>query len=287
MRSHGQVTELREGTATDHVCWVYTGDDDLDAGVGRFLEAGLERGERVLGVGETAIESLRRQSAEYGGGDLLGARGVLETLTLAEAYAAAGEFAAGRQRDFYDAATRRALADGFTGLRVVADVSAVAADGDHRPALVHWEHTADEYAVHGPGFTAMCLYRADLGTDALTDVATVHPLVRAPAAVAPFQVFFDDDHVVLAGSVDTFSAPRLEVVLTGSPAATATVTRLDLGRLEFVDVTGCRVLARWAQRLEERGGRLEVVRASRPLRRIWGTLALHGLAPVTFVGEPA
>jgi anti-anti-sigma factor len=113
----------------------------------------------------------------------------------------------------------------------------------------------------------------------------VQPLTRTQAQ-APFQVFFEDDRVVLAGCVDTFSAPRLETLLTASPAGAPVVT-LDVARLEFIDVAGCRVLARWAQRLAECGGRLEVVGASRLLRRIWGTLALHGLAPVAFVEEPA
>jgi anti-anti-sigma factor len=284
MRAHGRVSELPEAGATDHVCWVYAGEGDLDVAVGRFLDGGLARGERVMGVGEAVIGSLHRESARHGGSDALLARGALETLTLDEAYAATGEFLPDRQFDFYDAATRRAFADGFTGLRVIAEASALAADADLRPELVRWEHLADNYIAQGPGFTALCAYRADLGQDTLADLSSVHPLVRAPDGVPEFQVFFDEDRVVLTGSVDTFSAAQLETVLTASPTD-GTSTVLDLGLLEFVDVAGCRVLARWAQHLNTHGGRLAVTGASRLVQRMWTILALDDLAPVTFVGS--
>ena len=45
-------------------------------------------------------------------------------------------FAPEQQLAFFDAATRQAVDDGFTGLRVAAEVSALAADPETRPALV-------------------------------------------------------------------------------------------------------------------------------------------------------
>jgi anti-anti-sigma factor len=211
---------------------------------------------------------------------------MLETLTLDDAYAATGEFLPDRQLDFYRAATDRAFADGFTGLRVVAEVSTLAADAERRPELLRWEHAADDFIAHGPGFAALCAYRADLGRDALADVTSVHPVVNAPNGIPPFQVFFDDDRVVLTGSVDTFGAGRLKAVLAASPAD-GTPVLLDLGLLEFIDVAGLRVLAGWAARLAAHGSRLEVTGASPVVERAWQILALHGLAPVTFVGTPA
>jgi anti-anti-sigma factor len=284
VRAHGRVSEVPEAGATDHVCWVYAGERELDVAVGRFLDGGLARGERLLGVGEAVIESLHRESARHGGSDALVARGALETLTAAEAYAATGKFLPGRQLDFYDTATRRALADGFRGLRVIAEVSALAADAGHRSELVRWEHLADNYVAHGAGFTAMCAYRADLGQDVLSAVAAVHPLVRTPDGVPPFQVFFDEDRVVLTGSVDIFSAGELESVLAASPTDRV-VPLLDLGLLEFIDAAGCRVLARRAQLLGTRGRRLQVTGASQLFQRMWTVLALDRLAPVTFVGS--
>jgi anti-anti-sigma factor len=271
MRAHGQFSELPEIGATDHVCWVYAGEGDLDVAVGRFLDGALSRGERVLGVGEAVIESLDRESVRYGGSGALAARGALEALTL---------------DGFYGAATHRAVTDGFTGLRVIAEASLLAADPDLRAELVRWEHLADDYIAQGSLITAMCAYRSDLGLDALSDVASVHPLARAPDGVPAFRVFFDEDRVVLTGSVDSFSAAQLEKVLATSPTD-GTSTLLDLGLLEFLDIAGCRVLARWARSLEDRGGRLDVTGASRLVQRVWDILALQRLGSVQFVGVPA
>jgi anti-anti-sigma factor len=286
MRSHGRASELPEVGATDHVCWVYAGEEDLDVAVGRFLDGALARGERVLGIGEAVIESLDRVSVRYGGSEALAARGALETLTLDEVYAATGEFRRERQFGFHDAATHRAVTDGFTGLRVIAEGSLLAADPDLRAELIRWEHLADDYIAQGSRFTAMCAYRSDLGPDALSDVASVHPVARTPDGVPAFRVFFDEDRVVLTGSVDAFSAAHLEKVLAASPID-GTSTLLDLGLLDFLDIAGCRVLARWARSLEDRGGRLEVTGASRLVQRVWDILALHRLAHVRFVGVPA
>ena len=281
MRAHGRVVEVPEAGPSDHVCWVYDDDRDLDAAVGRFLAGGLGRGERLLVVGDGLIERLDAATLPFGGTDELMARGALQRLPLAEAYDATARFVPEQQLAFYEEATRQAIEEGYRGLRVVAEVSALAADPTHRPDLVRWEHLADDLAAHGPGFTAMCAYRGDLGAGVLDDVAAVHPLVHAPEGVPPFQVFFEDGRVVVAGSVDTFTADRLGAVLAATPLDGPHPV-LDLGRLAFVDVAGCRVLGRWAQAVCARPAQLRVTGASRLVERMWQLLALDGVAPVSF-----
>jgi anti-anti-sigma regulatory factor len=169
---------------------------------------------------------------------------------------------------------------------VIAEVSALAADPAVRPELVRWEHVADDYIARGTGFTAMCAYRAELAGEALADVASVHPLVHGPDGAPPFRVFFDGDRLVLAGSVDTFSAARLARVLASSPVDAGGVV-LDLSLTEFVGVAACRVLARWAHDLRARGVQIEVRDASPLFQRMWRILALDALVPIAFPGSPA
>ena len=283
VRAHGRVLEVPEPGPADHVCWVYDDPRDLDTAASRFLAGGLARGERLLVVGDGMIETLQRDTLPFGGTDALVASGALEILDLSTAYVGNEHFTPKRQLEFYGAATRRAIEDGFTGLRVAAEASALAADPASRDILVRWEHLADDFVASGSGFTAMCAYRSDLGADALADLASVHPVVRAPEVTSHFQVFHDDDRVVLTGSVDTFTAPRLGRVLVESPGARP-ATVLDLGRLEFVDVAGCRVLARWAAGLD---GPLRVTGASRLVQRMWPLLGLDAIAPVVFEGPRA
>lgn len=274
------MTEIPGPGASDHICWVYDEDDAaFDTAVRRFLAGGLERRERVLVVGNRVIESIRSADDGLGDADALIADGSLRTLTTAEAYESTGEFDPVAQRSFYDAATAEALADGYTGLRVVAEVSRLAQDDDRRASLVEWEHLADEYVAEGSGFTAMCAYSDRLSPEALSDVAAVHPQVHGATPV--FQVFFDEDRVALAGSVDTFSAGQLARVLASSPVGRDGAV-LDVGRLDFADVAASRVIARWAQDLGARSVPLEVRGASPLLRRMWEVLGLAALAPVRF-----
>jgi len=275
------VTEVPRAGASDHLCWVYDEDDEtFDRAVRRFLAGGLERRERGLVIGNRVIDSIGTQADGFGDAAALAADGALRTLTTAEAYEAAGSFVPGAQRTFYDDATREALADGYTGLRVVAEVSPLAEDSTSRASLVEWEHVADEFIAQESGFTAMCAYSSRLSPEALTDVASVHPLVHAPAAAPPFQVFFDGPRVALSGSVDTFSADRLARVLGSSPVVGGVV--LDLADVDFVDVAATRVIARWGRDLADRGQPLEVHGASPLVRRMWRVLGLADLAPVTF-----
>jgi anti-anti-sigma regulatory factor len=286
VRAHGVLSGIANAGTSDHVCWVYDDDAAFDLAVSEFLTGGLERGEQLLCVGERVIDSLRGQTSPVGDVDALIAGGILRTLTLAEAYEAAGPFAPENQLAYYDAATRSAIKAGYRGLRVIAEVSALAADPAVRPELVRWEHVADDYIARGTGFTAMCAYRAELAGEALADVASVHPLVHGPDGAPPFRVFFDGDRLVLAGSVDTFSAARLARVLASSPVDADGVV-LDLSLTEFVGVAACRVLARWAHDLRARGVQIEVRDASPLFQRMWRILALDALVPIAFPGSPA
>ncbi|MCA0145178.1 MEDS domain-containing protein [Blastococcus sp. LR1] len=280
MRRHGQVSEVPEPSAREHVCWVYRDDAELHSAGMAFLAGGLARGERLLCVGDRLAAGLRADPAALGGIAGLVAAGTLRVLTFAEAYEVAGEFSAENQWAFYDAATRRALADGYTGLRVLADVSPLAGDPVLHDELVRWEHVADQFMATGPGMSAMCAYRSDLPESALADVTAVHPLVRSTAATA-FRLFFDGKRLVLAGDVDTLGAERLTRALGCSPAHPGTHS-LDLAELQFADVAAIRVLAAWARSVTDDGGEVQLWNAPALLRRTWRLLGLDEWARVSF-----
>jgi hypothetical protein len=286
VRLSGFLDTVPRAGAADHVCWVHGGDDDaaFDDAVRTFLAGGLERGERLLCVGERVIDSVRAEAPPLTGVDKLVADGTLRLMTLSEAYAATGEFSAERQFVFYDDATRRAVDEGYAGLRVVAELTPLAADPVRRDELLRWEHLADRYMVHGPGMSALCAYRDDLHVEALADVASVHPAASGPPGLPQFRVFFDDDRVVVEGSVDLAGAGRLSRLLADSPPLSAAL--LDLSRLDFVDVAGCRAIARWAGELCARGLPVEIVGASRLFRRVWRVLDFDAVAAVTFSERP-
>ena len=270
MRAQGLLDEPPAALDADHVCWADDGERPLSAVAERFLIGGLARGERLLCVGDDVVHGLRAKPGPLAAVDDLIARGVLEVLPTAAAYTGGSGFSADEQFAYYDVATARALADGYRGLRVVADVTPVAADPAARAELARWEHLADDFVASGSGMSALCIYRSDvLEPDVLAAMAAVHPLVHAPEDVVPFRVFFDDGGLVLAGCVDAFGADRLHAVLTSSPGSWGPVATLDLSGLEFVDAAGCRTLGHWVQENAERGVKTQFVDAPRLFRRIW------------------
>ncbi len=280
MREHGSVTELPEARPSDHLCWVHDDDATFDVAVRAFLAGGLDRGERLLCIGARAIASLDDAAAVLGDVAALRADGTLETMTIPQAYAAVGPLAVARQRAFYDEATQRALAAGYQGLRVVAEMTELAADPGLLDELVRWEHAADEFMATGAGMSAMCAYRSDLPRAALSAALAAHPMGRAAGHLSSYRVFFDEGRVVLAGSVDTFTADALAVSLAAVPVGTHPV--LDVVDLQFVDVAGCRTLAAWAAALHARGLPLQFLGASALLERMWTLLGFAEVAPVTF-----
>jgi anti-anti-sigma regulatory factor len=288
------VTDPGVAGAADHVCWVYDDTDSFADVASRFLAAGLARGERLLCVAEEdALDRLRRAAGPLGPVDDLVSGGSLTLVPLASAYSGDTGFVPERQHAFYDAATRRAVADGHTGLRVVAELTPLAADPARSGELVRWEHLADDFMATGSGMSALCAYqRGALGCTVLTEVATVHPQLHVaggPSAddLTPFRVFADDGRVVVAGSVDAFAADRLRRVLACTPVDRDGGTTLDLTALAFADAAGCRAVAGWADDRVRAGRPVAVVGASPLFARVWRLLGYDRIVPVRVRGRAA
>ena len=184
-------------------------------------------------------------------------------MTFADAYAATGDFSAERQFAFYDAATRRAVAEGYAGLRVVAELSALAADPQRRDELVRWEQLADQVRRPGAGDDGACApTRGALpGSTRWPTSPSAHPADPAPRrACARFHVFFEGDHVRRRRGRFTFEAGAAGWVRRGSPTVPAVLPWICLparvrrrGRLPGDRPLGRRVCAAVARDVEIRG----------------------------------
>jgi len=281
VRAEGILTDPATAARADHVCWVYEDADDF-ADVARcYLEEGLTRGERLLWVAGREAECVRAAVGPLADVDELLTSGALQVLDVCADDRSRSSFCPEAQRALYDAATRQAIEDGYHGLRVVADVSGLADDPQRRPDLLRREHLADDFIGSGSGMVALCAYRGDLDGETLADVTSVHPLVHARDGGPPFRVWFDGDTIAVAGSLDAFGADRLYRLLTGTHVDRPLVT-LDLRGVDFIDVGGCRALARFARRLQNRSARLELVGTSRVFGRMWRILGFDRYVEVSF-----
>jgi ABC-type transporter Mla MlaB component len=249
------------------VCWFYDDGESFADAARAYLQAGLERGDRLMWIGDHFAARVGLPDAEE-----LVERGTLQLLPTSSSYEAGQSFARGEQYAFYDDAVRRARADGYSGLCVVAELTAMAADPVRAPELLRWEHLADRFIAGGSGMTAMCLYRdTDVPEETVIGLASVHPWSRETADEPSFRTWFDGARLCLAGCVDTFCAPRLAEVLAATPPEGSAVV-LDLAGLEFADAAGVRVIARWAEELQGREIALHLVGAPRFFRKMWHLL---------------
>jgi len=283
MRAQGVLSGPTTVRPTDHACWVYDDDDGFATAAREHLTEGLARGERLLCVGDAqALEQLRRAVGPAAGIDGHVERTALQFLPLSGAYPATGRLEPAGQLDFYEQATRQALAEGFRGLSVIAELTPLAADARNSGDLVRWEHLADDFMASGAGMSALCAYRRGRLPDAvLADVACVHPLVHAGPAETSFRVFFDGNGLAVAGILDAFGADRLSRVLATSPVRGPAV-RLDLSRVEFMDAAGCRAIAAWVYGIEQRPAQVTVAGASRMVRRMWRLLGFAEATSASF-----
>jgi anti-anti-sigma factor len=261
---------------------VYDDDADFAAAAREHLTEGLARGDRLLCVGDAqALEQVRRAAGPAPEVDGHVARTALQFLPISGAYTATGRLAAG-QLEFYEQATRRALAEGYRGLSVIAELTPLAADAGTSGDLLRWEHLADDFMASGAGMSALCAYRRGRLSDAvLADVACVHPRVHAGPDETSFRVFFAGSGLAVAGTLDAFGADRLSRVLATSPVHGPAV-RLDLSRVEFMDVAGCRAIAAWAHGMERRPAQVTVTGASRMVRRMWRLLGFAEATSASF-----
>ncbi|OJF11217.1 DcmR-like sensory protein [Couchioplanes caeruleus] len=155
--------------AGGHVCLSYDEPAAFEAAARDFLAEGVAAGERVwyLAPAPPRDWSFRPELVRLG--DHYPEAGVIDPAAGVAAYAAA---------------TERALADGYLGLRVAAEATPLVRTPDQLDAFARYEHLVDRY-MRGAPFSALCGYdRVTLGDEAVDELACLHPV-----SAAPFRLF--------------------------------------------------------------------------------------------------
>lgn len=158
-----------------HCCLFYRSRDDLCEAVAGFLRAGLESGERCLWLtehleeGRAALQTLTGDVARYE------RAGQIELLKGSEWYATLGSATEEGLFDAWMEAERRALDEGFKGLRAAGE--APRDEPETRGRLSRYE-SAVGARFHDHRILALCAYALDeCLVDDLVDVATYHHTV--------------------------------------------------------------------------------------------------------------
>jgi hypothetical protein len=215
----------------DHACWGYDGREAFAAAARSYLAEGLLLGQRVAYIAGGSVPSLRLDLEGIDDLDALIARGAVELHDIGSMYAAdTGD----GQVDAYVEATWQAVADGFTGLRVAADVTDFVIDGDDRHDFVCYEHAVDRLMAEGLPFTALCAYDLDRLGPAFDEVACIHPLTHGATCTFGFHAVRESG-LALTGEVDTLSGRAFVQALDRLLPTCRKPVTVDCSRLRFID----------------------------------------------------
>jgi anti-anti-sigma regulatory factor len=265
VREHGLVSSARGLGVNDHACWAYDNDADATRAVLEYLADGVSLGQRLIYVADAPVEELRAQLLPLEGAEALIDRGALRVATLSEMYDVEAGSDAEALLATYAEATEEALAAGYTGLRVAAEVTPLARDRANWAAHTHWESVIDRYMTDHP-LSALCLYdRRRLAGPIVDELAAIHPACCAHANVLPFRLYAEADRTMLEGEIDRFGVGSLRRLL---PLAIADAPEgvLDVSGVDFIDHHGLVALARAAHEVDGEG--VAVIGLSPHMRRL-------------------
>lgn len=248
---------------SDHACWAYRTDGQRAEAASAWLADGLRIGQRGMYVAEATPGQLTAELSTVPEVDRAIGAGALVVASSTELYDLSAPIDPAAQLTRYDAAVRQAVADGYRGLRVAADITPLVLDRSRRAAHCHWEQVADRYMTDHP-LAPLCLYDARRVTD-IQAIVCSHPL-RGPDdsdfslyATGPRRARFE-------GEVDELLAPGLRDLHSQLPASDAT---LDLSGLSFLDARSAATL--YTELLSRRAGgqAIELCAAPRAVQRVW------------------
>jgi anti-anti-sigma regulatory factor len=226
MRRQAVVTEPVGLRRHDHVAVMGDGPGALDA-LARTV-FGDSTGERLMFVADDPSPT---RLAGLPGLEQLLATGMLQLAKTAEVYGSWDEFDAEAQLAVFTDALDTALAEGFTGLRVVADNTPLAESGDLSRWLA-WEQLTDRFQDQREVIGVCFFDRTRLGHARVQELLAVHPLVIT-TDIPLFRVFADGDALRIVGEIDNLSRDRLERLLATTPRSDEVL--LDLAECSFID----------------------------------------------------
>jgi signal transduction histidine kinase len=179
-----RLAELKHG---DHIALFYTEPAEAIAAAAPFIALGLARGEQCFMVmGEYPLDQIAAALANAGV-DVVGAqaRGALVLQHIFPIPYTPGMFDFAAVYTYMQQTIDQALAQGFTGVRLVAEMTwALAAESD-TGRLVTYEALGNHLFDANP-FVAMCQYnRRRFDPRILRDMLRTHPLVLVGSQVCP------------------------------------------------------------------------------------------------------
>ncbi|WP_432994173.1 MEDS domain-containing protein [Dactylosporangium sp. CA-233914] len=188
-----------------HVCWSYDDPAELHACARDYLGAGLAAGERVWFAAAGGPGELAGWLADAARHD----PGAVRFVPLEIAYPSGVVADPRAQVAAYAAATGEALADGYAGLRVVAECTPLVRTAEGLEAFARYEALVEPYIATSPMRAVCALHRPELGDFAVGELACLHPATNA----AGIHFALHGDPPCLTGELDMAAEPFFPAAL--------------------------------------------------------------------------
>jgi hypothetical protein len=190
-----QLTRLKQG---DHACPIYESMAEQMAGAVPFLKEGLARGERCLYVADDRTVAHIAEVLAAAGVDVARQRerGALRVLTKRETYLESGEFDPQKVIDLFRREEAQAVAEGFSGLRILGEMTWAMGPEVGCDRLIEFEALLNRYLENSRSLI-LCQYNRERFDPAIIlDVLRTHPVVIFGDQVCP-NPYFEPPELVL------------------------------------------------------------------------------------------
>jgi anti-anti-sigma regulatory factor len=237
----------RSEVLDEHPCWVYDDAAGFQAAARDFLARGLDSGERVLFIGPGTETDLLAQMGDITGFSTSVENGAAKVIPLSGAYSG-GTVDPQGQVQTYAAATDEAIAQGYAGLRVAADVTSYVRTPSQVDNFARYEHLIGRYMAENP-FSGMCGYsRQELPESTIAELECLHP--GGNSSLAGFRLYpvSANGEVALTGELDFASRELLAKALEHADLKPVDgELRIDGAELRFIDHRAILRLSAYAQ----------------------------------------
>jgi hypothetical protein len=188
---------------SSHVCLPFETNEEKHEATVAFIHEGLSRGARCMFLGtKDDFDELGRSLEDLGICTRRATtRGALQYRTVEEVYLYGGIFDPPRALDHTDALIDAALVDGFSGLRMTAELTRIPAQGEWQK-IVWFDAMVNERFARRP-IALLCRYpRTMIPAERVRDVLRTHPvaIVRGESCENPF---YERPEIVLHGDAET------------------------------------------------------------------------------------
>jgi hypothetical protein len=248
--------------AGSHVCWIVNSDARYVDHTLAILDDGKPVGEKRVVFGADGSEALA-SLAPFA--DI--------AVDPGAAFLDGGPVVPERMFSMFEEQIRLARSEGFSGIRLVADMDWVVATGASAGDILAFELQLDR-VVAELGATVVCAYRrGTFDHDVISGQLCVHPVVLGEGE-PPFRFVARDDRAWrLTGEVDLLAGDVFSDIF--KVAAGDDVCVVDASELGFIDLGGMRAIAEAAAP----GRRIVIEGAPSVLARCWSLAGFDELAP--------